>query len=100
MRPKAARYDQGHDFPEDVMKKAFEVGFLTCTVPSEFGGGGLSDLETAIVSEELARGCPGMYTTMMANSLAFTPSPSLGPTSRKRGSSGPSRSTWPSPPTA
>lgn len=73
MRPKAARYDQGHDFPEDVMKKAFEVGFLTCTVPSEYGGGGLSDLETAIVSEELARGCAGMYTTMMANSLAFTP---------------------------
>jgi len=73
MRPQAARYDQGHDFPEDVMKKAFEVGFLTCTVPSEYGGVGLSDLDTAIVSEELSRGCPGMYTTMMANSLAFTP---------------------------
>jgi acyl-CoA dehydrogenase len=73
MRPKAAKYDQGHDFPEDVMKKAFEVGFLTCAVPSEYGGGGLGDLETAIISEELARGCAGMYTTMMANSLAFTP---------------------------
>ncbi len=73
MRPKAARYDQGHDFPEDVMKKAFEVGFLTCSVPSEYGGGGLGDLEMALVSEELARGCAGMYTTMMANSLAFTP---------------------------
>ena len=73
MRPKAAQYDQGHDFPEDVMKKAFEVGFLTCAVPSEYGGGGLADLETAIVSEELAWGCAGMYTTMMANSLAFTP---------------------------
>jgi acyl-CoA dehydrogenase len=73
MRPKAARYDQGHDFPEDVMRKAFEVGFLTCTVPAEFGGVGLGDLDTAIVSEELAWGCAGMYTTMMANSLAFTP---------------------------
>jgi len=73
MRPKAAQYDQGHDFPEDVMKKAFEVGFLSCTVPSEYGGGGLGELETAVVSEELARGCGGMYTTMMANSLAFTP---------------------------
>ncbi len=73
MRPKAAAYDQGHDFPEEVMRKAFEVGFLTCTVPAEYGGGGLGDLETALVSEELARGCGGMYTTMMANSLAFTP---------------------------
>ncbi len=73
MRPKAAAYDQGHEFPEDVMRKAFEVGFLTCTVPAEHGGVGLSDLDTAIVSEELAWGCAGMYTTMMANSLAFTP---------------------------
>ena len=73
MRPKAAAYDQGHDFPEDVMRKAFEVGFLTCTVPAEYGGVGLGDLDTAIVSEELAWGCAGMYTTMMANSLAFTP---------------------------
>jgi len=73
MRPKAAAYDQAHAFPEDVMRKAFEVGFLTCTVPAEYGGVGLSDLDTAIVSEELAWGCAGMYTTMMANSLAFTP---------------------------
>jgi len=73
MRPRAAEYDRGHEFPADVMKKAFEVGFLTCTVPVEYGGGGLGDLETALVSEELAWGCAGMYTTMMANSLAFTP---------------------------
>jgi acyl-CoA dehydrogenase len=73
MRPKAAAHDQGHTFPEEVMRKAFEVGFLTCTVPAEYGGVGLCDLDTAIVSEELAWGCAGMYTTMMANSLAFTP---------------------------
>jgi len=73
MRPKAAVYDQGHTFPEDVMRKAFEVGFLTCAVPAEHGGVGLGDLDMAIVSEELSWGCAGMYTTMMANSLAFTP---------------------------
>ncbi|NTU51966.1 MAG: acyl-CoA dehydrogenase, partial [Candidatus Aminicenantes bacterium] len=73
MRPKAAAYDQGHTFPEDVMRKAFEVGFLTCTVPAEHGGVGLGEVDLAIVSEELAWGCAGMYTTMMANSLAFTP---------------------------
>jgi acyl-CoA dehydrogenase len=73
MRPKAAAHDQGHTFPEEVMRKAFEVGFLTCTVPAEYGGVGLCDLDTTIVSEELAWGCAGMYTTMMANSLAFTP---------------------------
>lgn len=73
MRPKAALYDREEKFPEEVMQKAFEAGFLTCNVPVEYGGGGLSDLEVAIISEELAWGCAGMYTTMMANSLAFTP---------------------------
>ncbi len=73
MRPRAAKYDQGHDFPEEVMRKAFEVGFLSCTIPAELGGGGLGEVDLAVLSEELVRGCAGMYTTMMANSLAFTP---------------------------
>lgn len=73
MKPKAAKYDKGEEFAEDVMKKAFEVGFLTCTIPKEYGGGGLSDIDTVIISEELARACAGMYTTMMVNALAYTP---------------------------
>jgi len=73
MNPNAAKYDKGDIFPEDIMKKAFEVGFLTCNIPREYGGGGLSDIDMVIVSEELAAGCAGMYTTMMVNSLAYTP---------------------------
>lgn len=73
MKPNAAKYDKGEEFPEDIMKKAFEIGFLTCTIPKEYGGGGLSDLDTVIISEELAAGCAGMYTTMMVNALAYTP---------------------------
>ena len=73
MKPNAAKYDKGDVFSEDVMKKAFEVGFLTCTIPKEYGGGGLSDVDTVIISEELAAGCAGMYTTMMVNALAYTP---------------------------
>jgi acyl-CoA dehydrogenase len=73
MRPNAARYDKGDAFPQDVMSKAFEAGFLTCNIPSEYGGGGLGDLDTAIISEELSWGCAGMFTSMMACSLALTP---------------------------
>ncbi len=73
MKPNAAKYDKGEEFSEDVMKKAFEVGFLTCTVPKEYGGGGLNDIDTVIISEELAAGCAGMYTTMMVNALAYSP---------------------------
>ncbi len=73
MRPNAARYDKGDEFPEEIMQKAFEVGFTTCEIPKEYGGGNLSHLDTIIISEELAWGCAGMYTTIMASSLAFTP---------------------------
>ena len=73
LKPNAAKYDKGEEFSEDVMQKAFEAGFLTCQIPEEYGGVGLSDLDTVIISEELAAGCAGMYTTMMVNSLAYTP---------------------------
>jgi acyl-CoA dehydrogenase len=73
MKPVAAKYDREEEFPWDVIKKAFEVGFLSSSIPEEYGGGGLSTLDTVIISEELAAGCAGMFTSIMANSLALTP---------------------------
>lgn len=73
MKPNAAKYDKGDEFPEDVMKKAHQIGFLTSIIPKEFGGSGLTDFENLIVSEELAAGCCGLYCTMMVNALAHTP---------------------------
>ena len=73
MKPNAAKYDQEEEFPEDIMKKAFEVGFLTCKIPKKYGGEELNDVDTVVISEELAAGCVGMYTTMMVNALAYTP---------------------------
>lgn len=73
MKPNAAKYDKEEEFPEDIMKKAFEVGFLTCKIPKKYGGEELNDVDTVIISEELAAGCAGMYTTMMVNALAYTP---------------------------
>ena len=73
LKPNAAKYDKGDEFPDEIMQKAFEVGFISCEIPSEYGGGGLSHLDTVLISEELSAGCVGMFTTMMATSLAFTP---------------------------
>ena len=55
------------------MKKAFEAGFLTSGIPTEYNGAGFSTLINTIVCEELAWGCAGMYTSIMANTLATTP---------------------------
>jgi acyl-CoA dehydrogenase len=73
MRPNAAKYDQSHEFPWEIMQKAFDAGFMTCEIPEAYGGGGLGNLDTAIISEELSAGCPGMFTSIMAVSLATTP---------------------------
>jgi len=84
MRPNAAKYDQGHEFPDEIIRKAFEAGFPTCNIPEALGGGGLSNLDMAIMSEELAAGCLGMFTSMMACSLATTPILLFGSDEQKR----------------
>lgn len=73
MRPVAAEYDERNEVPMDVMKKAFEIGFLTSGIPVEYGGTGFSNMDNAVVCEELGWGCSGMFTSMMANTLALTP---------------------------
>jgi len=73
MRPVAGEYDEKNEFPYEVMKKAFEVGYLTSGIPVEYGGTGFSNMDNAVVCEELAWGCSGMFTSMMANTLAITP---------------------------
>ena len=73
MRPVSGEYDEKNEFPMEVMQKAFDVGFLTSGIPMEYGGTGFSNLTNAVVCEELAWGCAGMYTSMMANTLANTP---------------------------
>jgi len=71
--PIAAEYDRRGEVPMHVVERAFEAGFLNLTVPRELGGGGCSALASAIVTEELAYGCAGITTTIMANGLALTP---------------------------
>lgn len=73
IRPVAGEYDEKNEFPMEIMEKAFAVGFLTSGIPEEYGGTGFSNLTNAVVCEELAWGCAGMYTSMMANTLATTP---------------------------
>ena len=84
MRPNAAKYDKGDEWPEDVMKAAFKAGFISCEIPEEYGGISLGHLDTAIISEELSWGCAGMFTTIMATSLAFTPIILFGTDEQKR----------------
>ncbi|RKH35446.1 acyl-CoA dehydrogenase family protein [Corallococcus sicarius] len=73
VRPKAAHYDETSDFPRDLLSAAFELGLLNMAIPTEYGGVGLSHLEQVIVCEELAWGCAGVATSIIANDLANLP---------------------------
>jgi acyl-CoA dehydrogenase len=71
--PIAAHHDQTGEFPMDVMKKAWELGLSSESIPSEYGGVGLSLFDAVLVVEELAWGCAGMATSIMCNDLGLTP---------------------------
>jgi len=71
--PVAARHDAEESYPEDVIARAAELGLLNVGIPAEIGGLGLGMLDEVIVAEELAWGCMGIYTIMMASELGITP---------------------------
>jgi acyl-CoA dehydrogenase len=71
--PIAAHHDQTGEFPMDVMRKAFELGLSSSSIPAAYGGVGLSVFDAVLVVEELAWGCAGMGTSIMCNDLGLTP---------------------------
>ena len=73
IRPVAEHHDRTGEFPREVLQKAFDIGLMNETVPESYGGGGLSILDSAIIAEEISRGCAGINTSRAANSLAVTP---------------------------
>ena len=55
-------YQKKQAFVPALYKKTAELGWLGMTVPDEFGGGGSSAIDCAVVFEELGRGpLPGPY---------------------------------------
>ena len=52
--PIAAHHDQTGEFPMEVMRKAWELGLSSTSIPAEYGGVGLSLFEVVLVVEEMA----------------------------------------------
>jgi alkylation response protein AidB-like acyl-CoA dehydrogenase len=61
-KPRGLRYMDG-SFPWENLRRLAEIGVLGMAVPEEFGGLGMAVLDTALVLEEIAKGC---YVTAMA----------------------------------
>jgi acyl-CoA dehydrogenase len=71
--PVAAHFDRTGEFPREVIRKAWELGLSSTAIPTEYGGVGLSCVDSCLVTEEIAWGCSGIGTSVMCNDLGLTP---------------------------
>jgi acyl-CoA dehydrogenase len=54
-------------------EKAYELGFAMAFIPAEYGGGGASNLDVQIVSEEICAVDPGFGCILLCNGLGLLP---------------------------
>ncbi len=70
LAPNAAKWDQEHIFPKDVIAKAGELGFCSLYTPEADGGLALSRLDSSIIFEQLAMGCTATTAMMTIHNMA------------------------------
>lgn len=73
IRPNVAELDERGEFPLGIIKEGHALGLINLTLPTECSGSGLSIFDACLVIEEIAWGCSGFATSMVANDLALTP---------------------------
>ena len=72
--PNAARWNEDHHIPVDVIRRMGEVGFLGIIVPEQYGGAGLDATALALVMEEIAAADAGISTSIaVQNGLVAAP---------------------------
>lgn len=68
--PNAAKWDEEHIFPKDVMKKAGELGFCGLYSPEDVGGMGMSRLDSSLIFEQLSMGCTATTAMLTIHNMA------------------------------
>jgi len=71
--PRAAEVDETAQFPWDVHEALVRSGFNAPHIPEQYGGVGADALATAIVIEEVARGCASSALIPAVNKLGTLP---------------------------
>lgn len=71
VKPHIKEYDESGEFPVELYKKGFELGFHLLDIPEEFGGSGLDHKTMVVALEEMGRVEPAYAITMLCTSLAL-----------------------------
>jgi butyryl-CoA dehydrogenase len=69
--PKASELDKNGRWPDEIVKKMAELGFLGMMVPQEYGGGGMDTVSYALAMEEISAACASCGVIMSVNNSLF-----------------------------
>ena len=85
VKPNAAAWDEGHQFPYDAVTKMGELGLFGLGVAEEWGGSGADFTSLCLAIEELARGDASIAITLEAAvGLGISPILRFGSEAQKR----------------
>ncbi len=68
--PHAVEWDEKKHFPADVLRQAAELGMAGIYVREDVGGSGLTRLDSALVIEALAGGCPSVASFLSIHNMS------------------------------
>jgi hypothetical protein len=68
--PQAPEWDRREEFPVAALRAAAALGFAGIYVKDEFGGGGLTRLDAALIFEELATACASTAAYLSIHNMA------------------------------
>jgi alkylation response protein AidB-like acyl-CoA dehydrogenase len=71
VKPYVRDWELKGEVPDDVYRKMAHLGFLGAPIPTEYGGAGLDGVAYAILTEELAKGCSSLRTSLSVNASLF-----------------------------
>ncbi|MFC6865150.1 acyl-CoA dehydrogenase family protein [Halomicroarcula sp. GCM10025817] len=60
LKPVATEYDRAEKYPDEIVRKAAEMGLTGSNIPLEYGGTGYDTLTNVILAEELFAADPGI----------------------------------------
>ncbi|MDD4996691.1 MAG: acyl-CoA dehydrogenase family protein [Syntrophales bacterium] len=68
--PRSMAMEKTHNFPLDIIRKAWDLGILNLSIPQAVKGYSIDLVSTALIIRELSYGDSGIATSAMCNDLA------------------------------